>query len=225
MLRKKQEIRNVFGISNSSIHTSDNMHEAIDIARMLFNQNSLHFLNYANPYKFSRFLELFDTVKDVTLDRKRLVEEIAIDGGMVLGAYGLREPNDVDVLSITDEVISPKIDNHNFQEKYYDADIKNIISDKRYYFVFEGIKFVSYETLKKFKKKRFSFKDKEDLFLMKKLDDKSGLRKLIYHVNSNRIYYKSKIRIFLKPKIKKLLLKLGIFEQARNLKRQFKRSK
>lgn len=47
----KDEIRSIFKIGKHSIHISDNSDETHEMCELLFNQNSLHHLNYANPDK------------------------------------------------------------------------------------------------------------------------------------------------------------------------------
>lgn len=51
VLRIKDEIREIFRIGKHSIHISDNSGETHEMCELLFNQNSIHHLNYSHPDK------------------------------------------------------------------------------------------------------------------------------------------------------------------------------
>lgn len=42
----KEKIRDIFKIGKHSVHITDTKEEAIRVARIVFNNNSIHFLNY-----------------------------------------------------------------------------------------------------------------------------------------------------------------------------------
>ena len=47
----KEQIRNLFKIEKHSAHINDTYEETIKTAQAVFNDNSLHFLNYSRLYK------------------------------------------------------------------------------------------------------------------------------------------------------------------------------
>ena len=57
VLQIKEEVRKVFGIGKHSIHISDTREEALRVGRILFNRNSVHFLNHGKPNKFPDTIE------------------------------------------------------------------------------------------------------------------------------------------------------------------------
>ena len=55
VLELKEEIRNLYGIGNHSIHITDTLDESLFIARVAFNKNSIDMLSYGNPFKYPEF--------------------------------------------------------------------------------------------------------------------------------------------------------------------------
>ena len=55
----KSKIRDIYQIENHSIHITDTKDEAIEAAELLFNENSIHFANYGDPYVFWDFVKEF----------------------------------------------------------------------------------------------------------------------------------------------------------------------
>lgn len=60
MRQCKEDIRDLYGISNDSIHINDTHKETLLIAQILFNENSVHFLNNADLKYFQNFYRLLD---------------------------------------------------------------------------------------------------------------------------------------------------------------------
>lgn len=164
----KKKIRDIFQIENHSIHISDNSNETIDMVNLLYNRNSVEFLNKAEPYKYSGVFKKLIELKNVVLlnnyDRDRLI----IDSSAVLEVCGLREAADVDFLTdYESEIISLEgIDNHASQLKFYDISIKDLLYDPHNYFYFEGMKFVTPKNLIQMKMKRGEEKDIRDVKML-----------------------------------------------------------
>ncbi len=59
VLALKQRIRDLYGIENSSLHITDTHEEAVEAGKMLLNQNSVDFLNYADPFRDTAFIRDF----------------------------------------------------------------------------------------------------------------------------------------------------------------------
>ena len=57
----KISLREKFNIDKASIHITDNNNETYDLAKLILNDNSIHFLNNAIPYKFQ---DLFNNLKN-----------------------------------------------------------------------------------------------------------------------------------------------------------------
>ena len=92
-----------------------------------------------------------------------------------MSAFNLREARDLDYLlhsSSQNKIIYTKynINNHNNEfEKYSKKIVDFIIKDNRYFFTFDGIRFLSPNILFLIKKKRNENKDKIDNSLIKSL--------------------------------------------------------
>lgn len=77
VLEIKNKIRALFDIDKHSIHITDTKDEAIRISRLLFNENSIHFLNHADPYKYA-------SNKDALIKLEEWVDEAAINHNDIL---------------------------------------------------------------------------------------------------------------------------------------------
>lgn len=146
----KTEVRERSKISNHSIHITDTNEETIDICRVLFNENSLHFLNnseYKGFPNFEKWLPEFS------------VPNSAISGSAILSAYGLRDCRDLDYICIHEDAHS-----HNDHTKdLYPVSRFEIISSPDYHFWHRGKRFVSLELAKIMKQNRNEPKDIDDL--------------------------------------------------------------
>lgn len=171
IIEVKKKIRDIFGIENHSIHITDTREEANDIANILLNQNSLHFLNHAKPDVYK------ETTKRIILFRNWLKkmnynkDEFLIDSATVMALYGLRETNDLDFLSIngTELCDVEGIDNHETQLKYYSINKQDLIYNSNYYFYYFGIKIISPRELINMKSNRRELKDLKDIEVLKNM--------------------------------------------------------
>jgi hypothetical protein len=159
----KDKIRNFYKIGNHSIHINDTQEETKRISRALFNKNSMHFLNNANPTK--RFIKMFRHFENSFV----MNGEVCITASMIMAAYGLREANDIDYLHLDDLKYQDRylISSHNkYINDFYPDTLENIIIDPRNHFYYHGFKFISLDILKKLKEKRNELKDIKDIRLM-----------------------------------------------------------
>ena len=72
----KKEIRNMVGIGNHSIHSTDNFNETMDMASLILNDNSIFFLNNGNPSKYKKLIHEDDII---ILDVLRNTEKISFN--------------------------------------------------------------------------------------------------------------------------------------------------
>lgn len=174
----KKQIREIFQIQNHSIHISDNWNETLDMVELLYNRNSVEFLNRANPYMYNgvyhKIRELKSLIEKNGYDKSRFI----IDSSAVLEVCGLRQAADLDFL--TDYVFEEKsqiegVDDHRSQLPYYSIALPDMLYNPENYFYFEGVKFITPQRLIEMKKNRGEAKDVRDVrrlrrFLNKKLD-------------------------------------------------------
>ena len=178
----KAQVRKDYGYGNSTIHSTDNFEEALEIMRMLFNKNSRHFLSFSNPIKYKSFNEMIlDFKKEIS--KKNMNEDIILDSGAVLAAYGLRNTYDIDYLAGFDIEIGSDYEFDKHDDSNYECTIYDLIYNPENYFYYWGIKFVCLEKVKKMKESRYSLdknqKDLDDIRLINTVGKDASLNDLI----------------------------------------------
>jgi len=164
VLAAKQAVRDVYGLGKHSIHVTDTHAEAIKVARLLLNDRSVHFLNAARPTRFAATLEMAEGFQ-AYLDRTGVPpDRIAIDSGMVLAAYGLRETQDVDFVSSVEVADEGIFSRHG--PGAHDIPVGDLLYDPRNHFHYWGLKFVSLEQVARMKRRRKAGRDVDDLGLI-----------------------------------------------------------
>ena len=165
----KEKIRKLYGIGNHSVHINDTREETVRLARVLFNANSVHFLNHARQVYFPNFYELVDRYKG-WLDAKETDGSLfCVDGSSVMALYGIREARDLDFIHFHgDEQVTgiDRIDSHNSELHHHVVSKEELIFDPKNHFFWNNIKFVSLETLKNMKSKRGEKKDLKDVSMI-----------------------------------------------------------
>jgi hypothetical protein len=205
VLLAKKEIRSLYKIDKNSVHINDTHEETIRLAQILFNENSIHFLNYAKSNTFKRFNKLFSEYKTYILSHNFDVENFCVDSGAILAAYGIREPSDLDFIHHGYEHISFEdiekmgISSHNGELRYHTRTKEGIIFNPDNHFYHEGFKFASLSVVMNMKEQRGEIKDLKDIRLINEyLKNKDSK---IAAFTSKLIYERPK-RIVLKVKSK-----------------------
>lgn len=213
----KEKLRNAFSIGKSSIHITDNQQETFDLANLVLNDKSEHFLNYSKPYEFKSLFKKLKSLKD-DLERNKLdPNDLVLTGSTTMGIYGIREPKDVDYLSNYVNLNSDDYQNHKSQIKYYSQPIENLIYDSQNYFTFNDFKFLCIRELKKFKERRNEEKDKMDVILIEKQKLKKSIFLKFYFKNILS-EYKFKIIALIIPISKKF----GFYSIAKRIYKIFR---
>ncbi len=181
VLEIKKQIRDIFQIENHSIHISDNGDETTVMAELMYNRNSVDFMNRADPYQYSgvynKLRELKSLIADNGYDKSRFI----VDSSAVLEVCGLRQAADLDFL--TDYVFEEKsqiegVDDHKSQLPYYTVTLAQMLYDPANYFYFEGMKFITPQRLIEMKEKRGEAKDIRDVRMLRRyLKKKPGIPK------------------------------------------------
>ena len=214
VVKIKEEARSLFGIDKHSIHITDSSIEAIALSKMLFNDNSIHFLNHANLCKYSSTEKKFKTLTMCAEDSKLNKGEFLVDGSFVLELYGIRESQDIDVITIQNNELSEScvnIDKRDSHLKYHHINKTDLVFNDKYSFPYNGVKFVSFKQLYQMKKNRGEGKDYNDLKLMS-----------AYTASDKLTFYKQKVKSYflfslikLKIKIMSFMIKVGIYKYIR----------
>ncbi len=167
----KQQIRDLFGISNHSVHVNDTHEETVRLGRLLLNDNSVHFLNNAQLITFPRFQACLDNYKKVLREKGVDSECLCIDGSAVMAAYGIREARDLDYLhfgydNLTFDYPHELIGSHNSEIAHHVTTRDDIIFNPRNHFYYDGVKFASLNVIRALKQKRGEPKDFDDVALI-----------------------------------------------------------
>ncbi len=222
LLQIKQSVRNKLNIGKHALHISDHIQDTQQVINFIFNANSKNFLMLEEPSRFPKKDKKVQVVFDALLSVGADPYKNAIDSGCVLEIYGLREAFDIDAISIDSEkniniLKDFGVDNHNGAFHQNGLLVNEIICDPEKHFWYGGIKFVSLEILREFKKRRGEEKDIKDVDLIDSLlkQSKWSLKKAIL---KQRLFY-FKYSLFRKSRrfIVEVLKILGAFSFVKKL--------
>jgi hypothetical protein len=214
VVKIKEKIRDYFGIGNSSVHITDTKVEAEELGKILLNKNSIDFMNYALPWKYNFIGQSIEEAKSYFLSHNIDTDSVVFDSGSVLSLYGLRDTNDIDILSI-ENIYSSPFDLHDEEISYHNKRKEDLIYDPENFFYFMGLKFLSLSQIRAMKKNRRTLKDLDDLVLIDNLKSKKGLN---LKIDKNLfIYIKAKVRVLFRSNFKKILRRLGLFDFVKKI--------
>ena len=164
----KENIRHLFGIGNHSVHINDTHEETIRLAKVLFNDNSIHFLNNSKEDHIQSFEEHINYFKQFIEYNNLDIDDYCITSSSVLSRYGLRPGKDLDYLHRGPQIEGhPLIHSHNeYSIGKYSTTIDDIIYNPMNHFYYGGIKYATLDIILKLKTKRNEEKDKTDIKLI-----------------------------------------------------------
>lgn len=171
LIQMKNEIRKLFNIGKHAVHINDTQDQTREIAQLIFNDNAIHFLNCNIRKETKSFNKLFNEFVNYLNENRINKKDVAIIGG-ILALYGVRDAKDLDYISITDKIpnkITNEIELETKKMKYTHYNERDIITDPRLHFVYNGIKFVNLKIILEIKKNRNNDSDKNDIRLIEKL--------------------------------------------------------
>jgi len=151
----KSKIRALFNVGNHSVHINDTHEETVRIAKTVFNDNSIHFLNNRKNVSFPNYVKLMSTTKPD--------DNTVITGSTVLSLYGLRDCKDLDFIYYN----NAPADSHNqYLETHYKLTLDDIVNNPLYHLYYNGFKYVSLDVIKNMKMMRNEPKDITDVQLI-----------------------------------------------------------
>ena len=170
LMRAKERVRNLFGISNHSVHISYTRDEALRVAKLAFSSPSIRFANAAplrEMPKFNRLLSAYRNALACVEDS----DDFCVDGSAVMAAYGICDCADLDYISHGDQRLSLNsealISSHNGYGRYYTGKtIDDIIYNHCNHFYLQGMKFASLVNVREWKRARGEPKDHVDVALI-----------------------------------------------------------
>lgn len=209
----KDEIRQVFDIGKHSIHISDTKEEAVRVARILFNENSIHFLNHGKPNKFPTTISKINRFKEFLNENEINHDSVVIDSSHILSLYGIRESKDIDYLALEDDVDfhDDLIQEHSAELKFHQQPKAELVFNNRLYFCYEDLKFISFDQLYNMKTNRGETKDVNDLEMMAALVESNRLKYYLGLVRQNVYYFIARIKL----QLIKVLRATGLYNTAR----------
>jgi hypothetical protein len=193
----KDKIRGIYNVGKHSVHITDSKKEVIRTAGVVFNDNSIHFLNYGKPNKYISIHDKIDEFKNFANKNNISTDDMLIDSSCVLSCYGLREAKDIDFFCSDNSKIKIKFENINIHDeelKYYGEEKNELIYNPKNHFYFNDIKFISFNLLYRMKKNRSEYKDQNDCNMMDALIDNNQIKKNINRLKQSYFYGKIKLR-------------------------------
>lgn len=151
----KNKVRALFNVGNHSVHINDTHEETIRIAKTVFNDNSIHFMNNRKNVPFKNYKNLMSATNPN--------DNTVITGSSVLSLYGLRDCKDIDLIYYKD---APADSHNQYLETHYKLTLDDIINNPRYHLYYNGFKYVSLNVIKNMKAIRNEPKDIVDLKLI-----------------------------------------------------------
>ena len=223
----KSNIREEFGIGNHSVHICDTHEEAVQMARLLLNENSVHALNNAQICKENQYIKKVHQFKALLDSLNVDCETVLIDSSGVLGLYGLRTPSDIDYLSLYGQELSDasagiQIDPYDRMLSFHGKAKEELLLDPSNYLWGYDMKFLSLPELYSMKNNRGESRDKEDCALINSIYDTSSVRRII---NRSVAMVRRKMRYLRCRIVSKLLsfLKVtGLYSSVRKVYRFIK---
>lgn len=168
----KQKVRDLFNLDKHSIHINDTHQQAKEIAHLLFNDNSVHFLQFARPNRWTDTWTKLSSFIDFCRANGIDTEQVVLDSGMVLASYGLRQCNDIDYLCAERKepaLAAPEVNLHDDDLVHHGVSAAALVHDNRLHFRYSGIKFVAFHQVARMKRSRGEAKDKTDCAMMESL--------------------------------------------------------
>ena len=197
VLHVKDTVRRVCGVGKHSIHITDTKEEATRTANIIFNDNSLHFLNYAKPNRFLSTHKKINKFKYFIKKNNLKNNNLLIDSSLVLSLYGLREAKDTDFLCSDNNKIKIPIQNINSHDdalQHYADSKNNLIYNDQNYFYYNDLKFISFSKLYTMKSNRNELKDIHDCNMMEALIEHNKLREVFARGKQNMLYAKVQLK-------------------------------
>jgi hypothetical protein len=167
LIECKKRIRQIFNEGNHSVHINDTIEETWRICSIIFNINSLNYLNKYNRPTFANFNLCLNEIKEFLKNKD--TEKFCVTSSAVLSLHSLRECNDFDFITNDSNFIqykSNRVSSHESEIQFYENK-DDIIYNPNHHFYFDGIKFSTINSVFNFKLKRGEDKDINDCELIK----------------------------------------------------------
>lgn len=135
VLDVKRKIRAIFQIENHSIHISDDWRETKEMVEMLYNRNSVNFINFSNPYQYEWLYCQQKELKCILQKENRDVNKYIFCTNDISITGKLREYGKLNIFPTN-------IDNLSKDEENRSVLYEEVICNPERYFYFEGMKYL-----------------------------------------------------------------------------------
>ena len=144
----KGEIRKMFGIGNSSIHISDNRSETYDMMQLLYNRNSVDFLNYGQPFRYKNVYRKVKKAAQVMQERYLDKNRLILGPEAAMEVCGLGRASQVDVYTDYPEKMLKETGKrlgitYRTETGTDGVEISELLYEPKNYFYYEGMKVVA----------------------------------------------------------------------------------
>ncbi len=226
VLSVKAQIRDIFRMDKGAIHITDNTEETYQIANLIYNPNSVHHLKYACPDKFLCSYNMCMEFKSLLLTNGYDLSRYIIDSSSVMAVYGIREAGDLDYLTVDSDnkkralhsIELCSMECHDKLKIYHGIPVNDMVLNPQNYFVFNGLKFLSLERIKIFKRNKGEEKDLLDIRLIESFQSTND--KYVYKILLLKNYYRRRKAYLInciKKMIRVILLKLCLLDFAKKM--------
>jgi hypothetical protein len=151
------------GPGRDAVHATDTQAETVRVARVLFSDTSLHFLE--RPWRhMPRLEELLGQYRTAIGGADQ--DLVCVDGSAVMARYGLREPADLDFVHAVGIPTGGATSSHNQYSALYPFHKDELIFDPASHFWSHGIKYSTLARAQQVKRHIVDEKNARDLGLM-----------------------------------------------------------
>ncbi len=155
-IKTKRNLRGIMDIKPYCIHINDTHKEGMDLAYLLLNNNSIHFLNHHKMQKEGQFEGLVKQYENLVKEKELREKDVCVSAEGVLTAYGVKKIP-LDFISSTPCALKEE---KNEEWSTLGLSIAETIYNPKNFFYFKNHKFAALPQVRSFKKLK---KEKEDL--------------------------------------------------------------
>lgn len=212
----KLRVRDLFGISNHSIHVTNDQEEAVRLGNLLLNDNGVHFLNHGKPHKIPD-----GVLPRVTMQRTPApgeIDNVFPNANLTMAAYGFRRG--ATPKSPPDGPAGTGIDSApGTINEFYAESLIELADNPRHHFVYRETKFVSLKQVYHMKVARHGEKDIADARMIASIVTDNMLKEKLNSVISAARLYRLILSVKLRRLVVKSLARLGLLNTVKNLVR------
>lgn len=222
----KEKVRSICNLGFSSIHITDTKEESLRISNLLLNDNGIHFLKYAKPLKKKKVNDKINHIHDFIKRYNIETDKLLVDSSFILELYGLRESQDIDYILDDDVNIEnkdSKMSCHDEVIVFYKKNKEEILYNPVNFFVYEGVKFISFSKLFEMKKCRDEKKDRIDCKMMSSFISDDKITLFLSKIKSQLSYSKIRLKNNLITGVLYILKKVKLYKLVRYIYRTVKR--